>query len=172
MLNGLTLVCPLVDGQAVWHVSVGFDQPPMLTGAWRIDGHESLGSFTVRRIVLDGPEMIEASLGQMAEEIRQLQGDLQRVFDAHVAGRKTKLIAPRWPQVPNASDPERLQAAGTPVELRPTLAYARWAQALLVAWNDTETQRLLRSFLIVDDTRTARAFPPAWSGGWVQGAAA
>jgi hypothetical protein len=78
-------------------------------------------------------------------------------------------MRPRWTEAPNGPDFERPESIGTPSHMIEPLAFARWAQALLTAWADTEAQRVARPFLVTKDAPVARMFPPRWLAQWAPG---
>jgi hypothetical protein len=95
------------------------------------------------------------TLSAVESEIRRLQ----KVFEQAAAKSKSKLIAATWPHLPAAIDLEHAPAdANAPQNVVVTLGIARWLEAVAVAWESLERQRLARKYMRGDDL-TQRAFP-------------
>jgi hypothetical protein len=172
VVNGLTLISSTDKGIAVWHVSVAVGQSAALTGAWLRESSAGMESLTFDRVVLEGRDVVGQALKELAAELLETQGQLDQAFHEWRAKQRTNVIRPRWAKAPDGPNFEGPEAIGTPMHMIEPLAFARWAQALLTAWADTETQRMTRPFLVTEDAPAARMFPPRWLAAWAPGAPA
>ncbi|MCZ2817895.1 hypothetical protein [Modestobacter sp. VKM Ac-2984] len=167
-MSGIIVVDQPTDERvAIWQVSVGDGLESTMAGAWVLPADDERIDGLVRGRLLVTTEPAAGRFGAgadpaaLATAIRQEIADLDRAFAGHLASlpsARRSLVRPRWPSVPDAATPE---AAGDPLASR-ALTLARWVSDLLTAWDEVESQRLTRPFLLSSGGETAREHPPGW----------
>ena len=166
----------VVDAQPhktiVWHVDVSTNPSGLsrMSGAWIVSADDTnvLTTLTRARYVTTtgaGRDMcrgnhagvvdVAATHAAIASEIEHFQTE----FEKAAAASNSKLIAPRWPRLPNVIDLANPPAdTNAPAEVAVALGIARWLESLALVWESLETQRLMRKYLRGDDD-DQRPFP-------------
>jgi hypothetical protein len=87
-------------------------------------------------------------LGQVVDAIAVEIRRLQTAFDAASEASKSKLIAPTWPRLPAVLDLDNPpRDSNAPDDVAVALGIARWLEAVALAWESLEGQRLARKYL-------------------------
>lgn len=177
--RSVAIVDELPTRTAVWHVDVNGEIPPRtsrLTGAWILDNTDTATLRTLltdRHIVRCAPATetsiveqftiagwidLDDTIDAVHTEIR----NLDKQFDEHAITKKTKLVRPVWPEVPDPRTVALPPVAGPtapPSEGARALDLARGIRNLANAWSQLEAQRLTRRFLIEPAGTSVRALP-------------
>src|SRR4051812_15603370 len=167
-MRGIVVVDQPVEDRVVgWHVNVGEGLESTMAGAWVLQtDDERIAGLLVGRILVttekaaprfgSGVDLVGLAFAMLAEI-----NALDAAFAAHLdsmPSSKRSLVSPRWPRIPTRPTPA---IAGDPLASN-ALALARWASALLSAWDRIEKDRLARPFLVPRGGEAARALPHGW----------
>jgi hypothetical protein len=152
------------DRTIVWQVDVSAEvEMTRMCGAWVIESTDSdtLTNLTQDRYVVATPAGAKAcdradarthrgviDLDRVVNAITSEIHRLQTVFDTASARSKSKLITPSWPRIPAVLDLENPpRDSNAPDDVAIALAIARWLEAVALAWESVEQQRMARKHL-------------------------
>lgn len=144
----------------IWHVDTGAEFGlSRMAGAWVFGAAEQeiIASLVTDRRVLatSTGEHASAQLGisvshfieppaTVANLIAE-RDTLQAMYEAHP--RMANLVAPNWPFVPPAVDPQDPPMAEAPGRTRRALGLARWLETIAQTWDRIERERAMRSYM-------------------------
>lgn len=169
-------VVDAADGSViVWQVDMSADAGlTRMSGGWVIDSNArvALRSLTQGRYLVATSTGVKACakadagshagmihLALVIDAVAAEISELQATFDRALSNSRTKLIAPKWPWLPpliDLEDPPYDRNA--PGGVAAALGIARWLEALALAWESLEQQRLARRYLRGKET-TQRPLP-------------
>jgi hypothetical protein len=169
------------DETIVWQVDVSSDTQgsSRMCGAWILaaDDGDKLELLTRTRDVVVTKAADRAfrratgngdrGLVDLARTLSAVESEivrLQTVFEQAAAKSKSNLIAPSWPHLPEVIDLAQPPVdANAPQNVAVTLGIARWVEAVAVAWEGLERQRLARKYMRGNEL-TQRTFPLQFAG--------
>ncbi|MBI5340873.1 MAG: hypothetical protein HZB45_24590 [Mycolicibacterium rufum] len=163
--QSVAVVDASADAIIVWQVDVSSDPSGLsrMSGAWVLAATDSttLRSLTEARYLaatragLGACRRARASgytaridlsltLTQVSDEVDRLQ----KMFEQAVAGWKSTLVPPAWPTLPRCIDADKPPVdRDAPGDVLFALEIARWLEAVALAWEVVEQQRLMRKQL-------------------------
>jgi len=164
------------DGTIVWQVDVSSDTQgsSRMCGAWVLAADEfgklemltraryvvatRAGDRALRRITGHG-HLGVVDLAKTLSAVESEISDLQTVFELVASKSKSNLTVPAWPNLPETIDLARPPTdKNAPQGVAVSLGIARWLEAVAVAWESLERQRLARKYMRGGEL-TPRAFP-------------
>jgi len=162
----------------VWHIDISNVQTGLgrLCGAWVVDSDDTrtVELVTRTRLVLatkSGQAALKRASAKpvgrldVAATLKSIRAERDRLQHIYEQQPGKTLVPPRWPDIPGALDMEAPPLApDVRAEVAVALGVARWLERMARSWEEIESQRLRRSYMVDDGDSAMRPCPVTVAG--------